>query len=91
MNETLDAIDRYLHQMDQPKEFQRLTRENEELKNELKKARLEDPMAILKTIIQNRYNKSLLKKEWKDSGLVDAIFEEIDRKVRVRVNRELRE
>ena len=88
---TLDAIDRYLKQMDELKELQRLHRENEELRNELQKARLEDPLAILKTIVQNRYKRSSLKKEWLDSGLVDAVLKEIDTSVHARVNIKLRE
>lgn len=91
MSENIDAIDRYLQQMDKLKESQRLNRENEELKNKLKKVQLEDPLTILKTIIQNRYRRSLLKKEWIDSGLVDLVNKQIDSMANVRVSRYLRD
>lgn len=76
----LDTIDRYLQQLDFLKERERLQHRIEQLENKLKNIQQDEPLRILKEIVNNIHDSEALPKEWQDSGLVEEVKNVIDRK-----------
>jgi hypothetical protein len=74
-----DSIDRYLQQLDFLKERERLQLKIDQLESKLKSIQEDEPIRILKEIVDGIHHPEKLRKEWRNAGLVAEIKAVIDR------------
>jgi hypothetical protein len=74
-----DSLDRYLEQLDFLQERERLQLKIDQLETKLKSIQEDEPLRILKEIVDGIHNPEKLQKEWRRSGLVAEIKAVIDK------------